>query len=134
MKQLIIYTDGASRGNPGKATCGFVILDGEEVVDKKSFYIGEATNNEAEYEAIIRALKNVKDFGKIEIKLFSDSELVIKQINGEYKINMEHLMKKFIEVHKLINNFGKVEFRNVKRDNKFIEIVDFMVNVELDKS
>lgn len=125
-----IYTDGGSRGNPGKAASAFIAVKGEEIIQKMSKYLGDKkTNNEAEYNAIILALENTLEK---EIKIISDSQVVIKQINGEYKINQPHLRLLNQKVQGLITN-RNVQFSNEKRENKFIAIADELVNQELDK-
>ncbi|MDO8517217.1 MAG: ribonuclease HI family protein [Nanoarchaeota archaeon] len=126
---LKIYTDGGSRGNPGKAACSFIVVENNEIIKKYSEFLGIKTNNEAEYNAIIKALEYIKDN---EVEVFSDSELVVKQLNGEYKITKEHLRELNEKINILTNN-RKVKFANVKRENKFIEQADLLVNKELDK-
>ena len=126
---LKIYTDGGSRGNPGKAACSFIIVENDKIIKKYSEFLGVKTNNEAEYNAIIRALENAKDN---EIEIFSDSELVIRQLNKEYKIKKEHLRELNEKINILTKN-RKIKFSNVKRENKFITGADFLVNIELDK-
>jgi len=125
-----IYTDGGSRGNPGKATCAFLVVRNNKVLLEHSKFLGKATNNEAEYNAIIEALTKIK---AKEIHLFSDSELVINQINGKYKINKEHLKKLKEKVIRLCEN-RKITFSNVSRENKYITKADFLVNEELDRN
>ncbi|MGC9309497.1 MAG: ribonuclease HI family protein [Candidatus Nanoarchaeia archaeon] len=124
-----IYTDGASRGNPGKAAAAFVVInDSNKIIKKKSKYIGIKTNNEAEYLAIIMALQEIKG----NLTITSDSQLVIKQLRGEYKINKPHLQELANKVNKLVEN-KQVIFKHVKRDNKYIAIADQLVNQVLDK-
>jgi len=130
-----IYTDGGSRGNPGKSAYAFLITEDEKIVYKTAKFIGIKTNNEAEYNAIISALEWSENNHKSkEIKLFSDSELVIKQLNGEYKIKKSHLKDLNEKINNLIekNNF-KIKFINVRRENEFIIIADLLLNEELDK-
>jgi ribonuclease HI len=131
-----IYTDGGSRGNPGKSACAFLIIKEDKEVYSISKFLGIKTNNEAEYHAIINALNWVENNKEDkEIKLFSDSELVIKQINGEYKIKKTHLKELNKKVRDLIeeNDFD-IKFSNVKRENRFISQADFLLNNELDKN
>ena len=127
--EIKIYTDGGSRGNPGKAACAFLVIKNDKISLKFSKFLGKATNNEAEYNAIINALEQVK---AKEIHLFSDSELVVNQINGKYKINLPHLKLLHNKVIRLCEN-RKVTFSNVKRENSFIQKADILVNEELDK-
>lgn len=145
--KLIIYTDGGARGNPGPAATGVVIYDesafAKASVDKKgvpikkhSEYLGEKTNNEAEYQAIIFALKKVKAlYGKDEIKsmqieLRSDSELIVKQLNHQYKIEEEHLQKLFMKVWNMLIDFGEVKFVHIPREKN--KEADRLVNECLD--
>lgn len=131
-KKIIIYTDGGSRGNPGDAAIGVVIGDKEY-----GECIGKATNNVAEYSAVIFGLKKAKQlFGKdecadAEIEVRADSELVVKQMNGEYKIKEEELQKLFIEIWNLKTDFGKVTFHHISREEN--KLADKMVNKALDE-
>jgi ribonuclease HI len=124
-----IYTDGASRGNPGKAAAAFVIVKENKIINQDSKYLGIKTNNEAEYLAILFALEKTKTK---EFELISDSELVIKQITGEYKTTQPHLQKLKNQVDNL-QKHKKIKFSNAKRDHEFIKISDRLVNNELDK-
>jgi ribonuclease HI len=134
--KLMIYTDGGARGNPGPAACGVVIKDKEEVILEVSEYIGNATNNQAEYEALILALHKAKELfahkrmgpGSIECHL--DSELVVKQLNREYKIKNEGLKPLFIKVINLIPEFDSVRFIHIPREKN--KLADKLVNKELD--
>ncbi len=132
---LEIYTDGGSRGNPGPAACGVVI--GVPFNKKYSSYMGEATNNEAEYEAVALALKKITQLaGKekikdLDIKIFMDSKLAVEQLSGRYKIKSENIVPLFIKIHNLLINFGEVEFVHILREKN--KTADSMVNYELDK-
>ena len=131
MEKIVIYTDGGSRGNPGPSAVGFVINNKEYAE-----YIGEGTNNEAEYKAVIYALKKIKAvFGKERIKnaeadVKSDSELLIKQLNGEYKVAEPRIQSLFIEVWNLKIDFGKVKFTLIPREKN--KEADRLVNEALD--
>jgi len=130
--KLLIYTDGGARGNPGPAAIGAVV--GEK---KYSAYIGETTNNIAEYKAVILGLKKAlkllgKDKSKktsLEIRL--DSELVKKQLSGEYRIKDENMQTLFIEAHNLRFDFGEVKYIHIPREQN--KEADRLVNMELDK-
>lgn len=122
MKKIIIYTDGGSRGNPGPAAIGVVFCnEKDQIIKKYSEYLGEMTNNEAEYQAVIFALKKFKQvFGKklaqnTEIELRSDSELLIKQLNGQYKILEPKIQHLFINLWNLRLDFKKVRFKLIPR-------------------
>jgi len=133
--RLTIFTDGASRGNPGPASYGFVILDEEgKLIYKKGEYIGHATNNVAEYTAVWEALKYTKKLmiGKkhSEIKLFADSKLVAEQLSGNYRIKAEHL-KPIIEKIKILSiELGGVIYSHVPRSQNIL--ADGMANQALD--
>ena len=131
MDKIIIYTDGGSRGNPGPSAIGAVIGS-----KGYSEYIGQGTNNEAEYKAVIFALKKAKALlGKekikqAEIELRSDSELLIKQLNGEYKIMEPRIQQLFIGVWNLKIDFGKIQFTLIPREKN--KEADRLVNEALD--
>ena len=85
--KIIIYTDGGSRGNPGPSAAGFVLTDvSANQLAASGIYLGEGTNNTAEYTGILKALEAAKKLAAKNIEIFSDSELVVRQINGEYKV------------------------------------------------
>jgi len=136
VKKIIIYTDGGSRGNPGPAAVGFVFCnEKEQIIKNYSEYLGEATNNEAEYQAVIFALKKFKSlFGKklaknSEIELRSDSELLIKQLNGKYKILEPRIQYLFITAWNLKLDFKKVKFKLISRQKN--QAADKLVNEAL---
>ena len=131
-REITIYTDAASRNNPGKAAYAFIFVEKKSVFFSFSKYLGKKTNNEAEYDAVINALKEAANQEFKKIKLYSDSELVVKQINGEYKIKQDHLKKKVEEVRILEKYFEKISFENVSREDEFIQICDRMCNAVLD--
>ena len=130
--KIEIYTDGGARGNPGPAALGVVIKKEGQTIKKYAKFIGEATNNEAEYEAVIFALKKIKLlFGKnkaknMEIKVHLDSELVVQQLNHCYKIKEESLQPLFIKVWNLMLDFKKVTFHHIRR--KANQEADSLVN------
>lgn len=123
-----IYTDGGSRGNPGKAACAFIAVKDNKIIKQQSKYLGIATNNEAEYNAVILALENILEK---DITIISDSQLVVNQIQGNWKINKEHLELLNQKVQGLISN-RNVKLKNDSRENKFISLADNLVNQELD--
>lgn len=127
---LNIYTDGGARGNPGPAAIGVVVKDGYNVIKHYSKYIGIATNNEAEYQALIFALQKVKELKPKELKCFLDSELVVKQLNHQYKIKEEKLIPFFIKVWNLTLDFEKVTFESIRREKN--KEADKLVNEVLD--
>ncbi len=135
--KVIVYTDGGSRGNPGEAALGVVIMDEKEnIIKEYGERLGVKTNNEAEYSAIISALKKVKAmFGKekakkIEVDMRMDSELAMKQLTGQYKIESEKIIPLFVDVWNLRLDFAKVTFSHVPREKN--KEADKMVNEALD--
>lgn len=135
--KIIIYTDGGSRGNPGPAAVGVVIADEKgNIIKKYSKSIGNRTNNEAEYEAVIFALAKMKQlFGKekvkdIDIEIRMDSELVARQLKGEYKIEEEKLFPPFIKIWNIKMDFGNIYFTEIPREKN--KEADKLVNEELD--
>ncbi len=126
-------SDGGARGNPGPAAIGIIIRKDGKILKKYSEKIGRATNNIAEYKALIKALELASKFTKKEITCYLDSELVIKQLLGEYKVKNEQLRKLFCKVQKLQENFEKIKYIHVSRWNKYQKIVDKILNKELDK-
>ncbi|MDP3764856.1 MAG: ribonuclease HI family protein [bacterium] len=138
MDKIIIYTDGGSRGNPGPAAVGVVIKDhAGKNIKSYSEAIGEGTNNEAEYKAVIFALKKIKAlFGKEKIKNMDlefrlDSELVAKQLKGEYKTEEKSLHPLFMEIWNLKTDFGELNFKNIPREQN--KEADRLANEALDK-
>lgn len=133
-EKIIMYTDGGSRNNPGPAAVGVFI---ETLRKQYGHYIGEKTNNEAEYEAVILGLKKIKqNIGKekaknTEIEIFLDSEFVAKQMNHEYKVKEPELQKLFLEVWNLMLDFGKVTFNHIPRERN--KVADKLVNQALDE-
>lgn len=140
MKRIIIYTDGASRGNPGAASIGVVFCNEKgDKFKEYSEYLGDhLTNNEAEYQAAIFALKKFKAlFGKklaqsTEIELRSDSEFLIKQINGDYKVIEPRIRELFLELWNLRIDFKKINFKAISR-KKNTE-ADALANQALDSA
>ncbi len=129
-----IYTDGASRGNPGEGAIAFVFVEHEKVILFKAEYIGKTTNNVAEYRAMISALSEAINKNIKEVILTSDSKLVISQIKGVYKIKAEHLKKLNEKIKELSLQFDRIDFKNVKRENRFISIADKLCNTILNLS
>ncbi len=113
--KAVIYSDGASFGNPGKAGIGGVVSMGDETVEF-SWSIGVATNNVAEYSALIEALKKALEMGASEAEVFMDSELVVKQINGQYKVKHENIKPLFKKASSLLSSFKKFSVRHIPRE------------------
>lgn len=130
-EKLIFYIDGASRGNPGKAAIGVVMMDGSgRVIDELKRYIGETTNNTAEYQALIEALTEGKRLGARDVQVFSDSELLVRQINGVYKVRDEKLLDLYKEAKRLISGFSDFKIGHITRDKN--ARADSLANQALD--
>ncbi len=136
---IFIYTDGGARGNPGPAAIGVVIKNHKsEVIKSYGETIGDRTNNEAEYEAVILALQKVRallgreKIKNIEIIVNLDSQLVSSQLRGEYKIEEERLFPLFIKIWNLKIDFGGVRFKYIPREKN--KEADRLVNEALDKN
>ncbi len=137
-KKIILYIDGGARGNPGPSALGAIFLnEKKEIIKKYSEYLGdELTNNQAEYEALIFSFKKIKAlFGKkkiknIELEVNSDSELLIKQMKGEYKIKEPKIQSLFLRAWNLKLDFKKVKFKLVPRQEN--KTADKLVNQALD--
>ncbi len=126
------YTDGASRGNPGPSAYAFILVRGGAIIARESGFIGTGTNNIAEYEAVIRALDLAAEYGTGPVEVFSDSELVVRQLNGRYAVKKPHLAELFGEVQKRISRFRSVKFVSVPREDPCIRKADDLCNEELD--
>ncbi|HCR42008.1 TPA: ribonuclease H [Patescibacteria group bacterium] len=139
MNKYILYTDGGARGNPGPAAAGVVIYDAKlKEIDKFAHYLGVATNNQAEYQALILGLgriqKLVGDSHKLAetpVEVFMDSELIVKQLSGEYRVKNKDLKPLFAKVEELAAEFASVKFKHIFRDKN--TLADKLLNMELDK-
>jgi ribonuclease HI len=130
--KLIVFTDGGSRGNPGPAAIGAVLKDEAGVIVAEiSEYIGETTNNQAEYRAVVAAIEKAKALKAEELDFFLDSELVVKQLKREYKVRDKDLAPLFMKIYNAMMGFKKVTFKHVRRE--FNAEADKLVNEALDK-
>lgn len=129
--KLTTYTDGGARGNPGPAAAGIVIKDESgKTIESYGIYLGEQTNNFAEYSALLEAVSKAKDLGANEIECYLDSELVVKQMRREYKVKDPALQKLFIKVYNLSANLKKITFHHIPREKN--KEADLEVNKTLD--
>lgn len=130
--KLIIYTDGGARGNPGPAGLGVYITDeAGHVILEHSRFLGDRTNNQAEYMAILDALREAQTLGADVVEMYMDSELAVKQLNHEYKVKNEELAELFLKVWNMTQSFKKVTFTHVRRDKN--KEADRLVNVAIDR-
>lgn len=111
-----VYFDGACRGNPGPAATGWVIVSGDGIVAEGGSRIGTATNNQAEYAALIEALEAARDYRLDEVHVRGDSELIVKQVRGEYDTNNPELREKRVTVHELLSAFDEWTLEHVPRE------------------
>jgi len=117
LEEAKIYTDGGSRGNPGASACAFIICSADgAIVEKAGSYLGMATNNQAEYYGFEKALERARELGIDKISLFSDSQLVVNQMNGFYKVKNQELAPIYKDVTELANSFGKITFTHIPRE------------------
>ncbi|HNV12843.1 MAG TPA: ribonuclease HI family protein [bacterium] len=131
-KNIIIFSDGGARGNPGPAGIGAVLYDEKKnKLAEISKYLGETTNNQAEYKALIAGLKKAKELEAKEVKCFLDSELVVKQLNREYRVKHKDLAPLFLEVYNLSQSFTNIEFVHVPREKN--SEADRLANLAMDK-
>jgi len=130
--KLIIYSDGGARGNPGPAGIGATLKNEKgDLVATVSEYIGETTNNIAEYKAIIAAIEKAKELKATELECFLDSELVVKQLNKEYKVKNKGLAPLYIKIYNLSHSFKKISYTHVRRE--FNKEADALANEAMDK-
>lgn len=117
--KLIANIDGGSRGNPGPAAAGVVLRTADDgtIIHQAGVFLGEATNNVAEYQGLLEAFKRAEMFKATELEVISDSELLVKQMNGVYRVKNEGLKPLFDEANRLWNRFKHVKIRHVRREH-----------------
>ena len=131
--KIFVYTDGGARGNPGPAAIGIMVYDEKkQLLLEHKECIGTATNNIAEYKALIKALELVVDFSQNEVCCFLDSELVVMQLNGRYRVKTPHILKLFSDLKQREKMFKKVVYNHRRRTDPFISRCDTLVNNALD--
>jgi ribonuclease HI len=131
-EDLTIFTDGGSRGNPGQSASGYVFLGpNQEVIETGGEYLGITTNNQAEYQAVKLALEQAEKYQPKRIQFFIDSELVVKQMNGQYRIRNRDLWPIHSDIKRLATNYESVSFSHVRREHN--ELADAEVNRILDE-
>jgi ribonuclease HI len=126
-----LWTDGGSRGNPGPAAFAYVLeADDGTVLDSRGEAIGVATNNVAEYRALVAGLERAVEAGVSELEVVSDSELLVRQMQGSYRVKNRALQELFLEASRLACEIGHVSYRAVRREHN--ELADRLVNEALD--
>lgn len=132
--RLKTYSDGGARGNPGPAAIGVLICNAkDEVLIEHQDVIGKATNNIAEYCALIAALALAKELGAREVESYLDSELVVKQLGRVYRVKTDHIRELISEVRKLEAEFERVSYQHLPRTNMKLRRADKLVNLALDE-
>ncbi len=127
-----LSTDGGARGNPGPAAYGYVLEDEDgTVLDARGEAIGTATNNVAEYRALVEGLRRAAEAGVDDLTVVSDSELIVKQMRGEYRVKNAALRDLFLEATDLASRVGRVTYTAVRREHN--ELADRLVNEALDR-
>lgn len=130
--RLLIYTDGAARGNPGESGAGVVLKtpEGEEV-GRFGRYLGRGTNNFAEYQALLLGLQHAQEFGASDITILSDSDLLVRQLCGEYRVRAAHLRVLFDEAQEMLTSFEKYQVKRIEREKN--READSMANRAIDE-
>jgi len=134
--EIKIHTDGGSRGNPGPSACGFVVEKEDIVLHKESKFLGKATNNYAEYSGVLLAMEWLKEnsgYSLKKVNFYLDSELIVRQINGVYKVKDENLKKLHAKILNIIFELKtEITFKNIPREQN--KIADQLVNDSLDQN
>lgn len=131
--KLVIHTDGGARGNPGPAGIGVVIHDADSgaLIEEHAEFLGTTTNNQAEYAGVLLALTRAKALAATEVEIVTDSELVVKQANGEYRVKNQALLPRFLELKRMATHFTRCRFRHVRRE--FNQRADELSNEAMDR-
>ncbi len=134
MDHVITFTDGAARGNPGPSGIGVLIFDGKgEKIMQDYSYLGECTNNEAEYRALLLALDHAYEITHGKVECFADSELMIRQLNGQYAVKSEKLAVFHGEVKRRAQRFESIRFTHVPREHPNLQLADKLANKAIDE-
>ncbi len=134
-QRILLYSDGGARGNPGPAAAAFIAQNPQgETLKTNSLYLGVRTNNQAEYEALLLALKYAAELHAPEVICHLDSELVAKQVRGEYAVKNSALQELWRKVQQQKQSFPKISFLNVHRTHPVIQQADALVNKTLDET
>lgn len=136
LEKIVAYTDGASRGNPGAAGIGYLLVNPASggVLAEEARAIGTATNNEAEYRALVAALEAALAYAPREVAHYSDSELLVRQLTGQYKLKAENLRPLLGRIEEIKKGFERVSHVHVRREHPMIVRVDAAINRALDRA
>ena len=130
-KKIVVHIDGGSRGNPGPSAAGYIITSpAGRKIEAKAFFLGHTTNNVAEYTALVKALEAARQIGAKQLMVFSDSELLVRQINGQYKVKSELIRPLFQEASGILEHFDNWKVQHVMREKN--KVADKLVNQALD--
>ncbi len=133
LPQIRLYTDGGARGNPGPAAIGVVVCDADDrVLQEHQEFLGVATNNQAEYTAVIQGLEIARRYGHEEIRVITDSELLVRQIEGRYEVRNGEIRRLHASLRDGLRAFSRVEFEHRPRRTGRLARADDLVNEELD--
>ncbi len=130
---LVIYSDGGSRGNPGKSAYAIVVTQDGKVIHEHTEFLGINTNNYAEYRGLIAGITKALEMKAVSVEFVMDSELVIKQMRGEYKVKSPNIMELHKDAKALSSLIPDVTFTHVKRENRFVSRADSLLNAEMDR-
>jgi ribonuclease HI len=130
LKKFELYCDGASRGNPGPGAYGFVVFEDNRILAQEGQTLGEVTNNIAEYQGLVRGLEKCVELKGEEVSVRSDSELLVKQLKGEYRVRAPHLLKLYNKAISLLQRFKRVEIQHIRREGN--HLADSLCNQALD--
>lgn len=132
MPRVVLYTDGAARGNPGPAAIGIVLIDAKgKEIEALGEVLGETTNNEAEYRALLRGIQRALAHHADEIEIRTDSELMARQLKGAYRVRAAHLKPLFDQAQRALARFARVSIRHVPREQN--RRADALANAALNK-
>lgn len=127
---MTLFCDGASRGNPGPGSFGYAIFEGSETIAREGRVLGTVTNNVAEYEGLIQGLARCQELGATEVTVKSDSQVLVRQLNGEYKVKAAHLQVLAQKARELLRGFERVQILHIRREEN--TLADKLANAALD--
>ena len=131
--KVTVYSDGGSRGNPGKSAYAIVVVSNGRVVHEHAEFLGVHTNNYAEYRGLIAAINKAIELGSDEAEFVMDSQLVIRQMTGEYRVRNPDMAVLHADAEALAALIPKVSYRNVRRSEEYIPRADALLNAEMDR-
>ena len=130
---LVIYSDGGSRGNPGPSAYAIIVIKDGNVIHEHTEFLGTNTNNYAEYRGLIAGLGKALEMKEKEVEFVMDSELVIKQMRGEYKVRSPNIRRLHEDAKAMSSLIPNVKFTHVKRENPMVSRADALLNAEIDR-